>query len=194
MHVGSQILIRVKMLRWAITQVVDILHIAVIHQVTYIVEEILMSLGCHTEDRMIFTIIGLDIAKETIIVTTEILVFRCQSSREVICTQIYNGHSRMEIRLSSIPTSQLGRILVEGLEIAIRHPPSLELRIIVACDTHTRVRDRHVVCIEIARYDSGIGARCVFCLWREALFAAWSIHTITTGIAIADKLQLAHLQ
>ena len=134
-----------QVLRRAVAEIVHVRHIAVVDQVAHIVKEVLVSLGGDTQDRMVLAIVGLDILEETIVVLAEILVLRRQSSREIICTQIYDSHSRMEIGLGSIPTIDLGRVLIEGLEITIRHPPAFELGVVVAGNTHTRVCNSHII-------------------------------------------------
>ena len=139
---------------------------------------------------MILAIVGLDIAEEAIVVLAEILVARSQSGREVVCTQVNDGHCRVKVGLSSIPTGGLSGVHIVGLEIAIRHPPVFELRVVVARNTHTRVSYCHIVSAEIAWYDGSIGARCILGLWCELLQTALSIDAIATSIAIADELQL----
>ena len=89
----------------------------------------------------------------------------------------------------SIPTSGLSRVHVKGLKIALWHVPLRELRIVVTNHTHTRVSYRDIISAEIARNDSSIGTRSVLCLRGEALFLGRSINTITTSIAITNKLE-----
>ena len=149
-----------------------------------------MRFCCHTQNRMFLTIIGFDVIKKAVIMFAEILVFRSQRGGEIVSAQIYDGHCRMEIRLSCIPTCVLCRIHIKSLQITIRHPPTFELGVVVASNTHTRVCYSHIVRTKIARNNRSVRTRSVLCFRREALFARRSIYTITTGITIADKLQL----
>ena len=74
MYIGTQVLIGMEVLCRAVSQIVHIHHIAVIHQVTHIVEEVLMCLGCYAQDRMVFPIVSFYVFEQAIIVLAEVLV------------------------------------------------------------------------------------------------------------------------
>jgi hypothetical protein len=64
-------------LRRAVAEVMDILHIAVVDEIAYIVEEVLVGFSRNAQDRMILAIVSLDILEEAIVVLAEVLVARC---------------------------------------------------------------------------------------------------------------------
>ena len=77
MYIRTQILVGMIVLRRAVAKVMDILHVAVVDEIAYIVEEIFVGFGSHAEYRMILAIVSLDILEEAIVVLAEVLVARC---------------------------------------------------------------------------------------------------------------------
>ena len=151
-----------------------------------------MRLGRNTQDRMILAIIGLDIAHQTHIVLIELGIRRSHRRREVVSTQIDNRHSRAEGTSSCIPAC--GRIAIKRILIDIGHYLPRYIRACIARDTTTRVSNSKIIRIEIASYNTSIGTRSVLGLILEWIATRRSINTISTGIAIADKLNLASLE
>ena len=69
-----------------------------------------------------------------------------------------------------------------------------DIRTCIATDTTPRVRNSHIISIEIARNDTCIGARSILSLIGERVFSTMSIYSITTSIAIANELNLTLLE
>ena len=87
-----------------------------------------------------------------------------------------------------------GRVAVDSILIDIGHDFPWDIRTSIAADTTPRVRNSHIISIEIARNDTSIGARGILCFISKRIFATRCIYSIATGIAIADELNLTLLE
>ena len=68
---------------------------------------------------------------------------------------------------------------------------AIELGVIVARSTHTRMGYYHIIRIEIARDNRAERTRSVLGLWGELSQAVGVIHAITTIVTSTNKLKLA---
>ena len=142
-----------------------IFHSAIIHDVAHVVSCHVITPAGNAKDRMVFAVVFLYLFQKGIIVASEKAFRRLSACREVIGTQINDGHLRLESILGRIPFHVL--VHIECLTVAVRHVIVFEFVAVVSCDSHSRVGHYIVVCVEVAGQNGSVCEVAVFCFRLE---------------------------
>ena len=138
---------------------------------------------------MRLAVVVLDAPDEGEVVVHESLARGLLAAGSVVGGQVDDRQGRLDAVAFRRPGGLL--LLVEGLQVAVRHEIAGEHVAVVARDAHPGMRHEPEIGAEMARDDGRVGAVAVFRLRREGIGGAVAQRAVAAGVGVSDKFDYA---